>query len=117
MQAPKPANKDRSQSKEAVIAAIQDVARQLGHVPTAREFRPLGRVSMWQVTGRFGTYRNALRAAGLQPSQRGVKVEAAALLEDWGKVVRKLGLVPSQSQYKKAENIHANAFFCALKDG
>src|SRR6267154_350316 len=72
----KPMGKDRSQSKEAVIAAIQDVARQLGHVPTAREFRPLGRVSLWQVTGRFGTYRNALRAAGLQPSQRGVKVEA-----------------------------------------
>jgi Homing endonuclease associated repeat len=102
----KPKNKDRSQSKEAVIAAIQEVARQVGHVPTAREFRPLGRVSLWQVTGRFGTYRNALRAAGLEPSQRGVKVEAAALLEDWGKAVRKLGLV-----------LHANAFFCALRDG
>jgi len=111
----KPMGKDRSQSKEAVIAAIQDVARQLGHVPTAREFRPLGRVSLWQVTGRFGTYRNALRAAGLQPSQRGVKVEAAALLEDWGKVVRKLGLVPSQRQYKKAGRYSCECFFLRFK--
>jgi hypothetical protein len=93
--------KDRNQSKEAVIAAIQEVARQVGHVPTAREFRPLGRVSLWLVTGRFGTYRNALRAAGLEPNQGGVKVEAAALLEDWGRVVRKVGGVPSKNQYRE----------------
>jgi Homing endonuclease associated repeat len=111
----KPMNKDRSQSKEAVIAAIQEVARQVGHVPTAREFRPLGRVSLWQVTGRFGTYRNALRAAGLEPSQRGVKVEAAALLEDWGKAVRKLGLVPSQRQYRKAGIYSCECFFLRFK--
>jgi len=111
----KPMGKDRSQSKEAVIAAIQDVARHLGHVPTAREFRPLGRVSLWQVTGRFGTYRNALRAAGLEPNQRGVKVEAAALLEDWGKVVRKLGLVPSQKQYRKAGRYSCECFFLRFK--
>jgi hypothetical protein len=111
----KPMGKSRSQSKEAVIAAIQDVAGQLGHVPTAREFRPLGRVSLWQVTGRFGTYRNALQAAGLQPSQRGVKVEAAALLEDWGKVVRKLGLVPSQRQYKQAGRYSCECFFLRFK--
>ena len=111
----KPTGKDRSQSKEAVIAAIQEVARQLGHVPTAREYRSLGRVSLWQVTGRFGMYRNALRAAGLEPSQRGVKVEAAALLEDWGKVVRKLGLVPSQRQYKKAGRYSCECFFLRFK--
>jgi hypothetical protein len=111
----KPMGKDRSQSKEAVIAAIQEVARQVGHVPTAREFRPLGRVSLWQVTGRFGTYGKALRAAGLEPSQRGVKVEAAALLEDWGKAVRKLGLVPSLSQYRKAGRYSCECFFLRFK--
>jgi hypothetical protein len=108
-------SKDRRMTKEQVIAAIQEVARQVGHVPTAREFRPLGRVSLWQVTGRFGTYRNALRAAGLEPSQRGVKVEAAALLEDWGKVVRKLGLVPSQRQYRKAGRYSCECFFLRFK--
>jgi hypothetical protein len=87
----------------------------MGHVPTAREFRPLGRVSLWQVTGRFGTYRNALRAAGLEPSQRGVRVEAAALLEDWGKAVRKLGLVPSQRQYRKAGRYSCECFFLRFK--
>ncbi|HXA86434.1 MAG TPA: hypothetical protein VNZ47_15235 [Candidatus Dormibacteraeota bacterium] len=115
MPEPKPTGKDRSQSKEEVIAAIQEVARQVGHVPTAREFRPLGRVSLWQVTGRFGTYRNALRAAGLEPSQRGVRVEAAALLEDWGKAVRKLGLVPSQRQYKRAGRYSCECFFLRFK--
>jgi Homing endonuclease associated repeat len=108
-------SKGRRVTKEQVIAAIQEVARQVGHVPTAREFRPLGRVSLWQVTGRFGTYRNALRAAGLKPNQRGVKVEAAALLEDWGKVVRKLGLVPSQRQYRKAGRYSSECFFLRFK--
>lgn len=115
MQAPKPTNKDRRQSKEAVIGAIQEVARQIGHVPTAREYRTLGRVSLWQVMGRFSKYRNALRAAGLEPSQKGVKVEAAALLEDWGKVVRKLGLVPSLGQYKKAGRYSCECFFLRFK--
>ena len=107
--------KTKTESKEAVIAAIQEVARQVGHVPTAREYRPLGRVSLWEVTGRFGTYRNALKAAGLEPSQRGLKVEAAALLEDWGKVVRRLGLVPSQRQYKKAGRYSNECFFLRFK--
>lgn len=115
IQAPKPTNKDKRQSKEAVIAAIQEVARQIGHVPTAREYRTLGRVSLWQVMGRFSKYRNALRAAGLEPSQKGVKVEAAALLEDWGKVVRKLGLVPSLGQYKKAGRYSCECFYLRFK--
>jgi hypothetical protein len=98
----KPMRKDKSQSKEAVIAAIRDVAGRLGRVPASREFGSLSGISLWQVTGLFGTYGNAIRAAGLEPIQRGVKVHAAALLEDWGRVVRKVGAVPTRGQYKEA---------------
>lgn len=51
---------------------------------------------------RFGTYRAAVCAAGLKPNQVGVRVEAAVLLEDWGKVARKLGRAPSNSEYERA---------------
>ena len=91
MQVPKPTSKKAGRSKEEIIAAIQEAAGRLGRVPTSREFGPLSGISLWQVTGRFGTYGNAVRAAGLEPSHQGMKVETAALLEDWGRVVRKVG--------------------------
>ncbi len=102
MPEPKPMGKDKSRTKEQIIAAIQEAARRLGRVPTSREFGPLSGISVWQVTGRFGTYGNAVRAAGLEPSHQGMKVETAALLADWGRVVRKVGAVPTRSQYKEA---------------
>jgi hypothetical protein len=102
MNVPKPTNKKAGKSKEEIIAAVQEAARQLGRAPRSREFRSLSGVSMWQVEGRFGTYCNAIRAAGLNPSWQGVKLETAAMLEDWGRVVRKVGGVPTRRQYKEA---------------
>jgi hypothetical protein len=102
MHVPKPTSKKAGRTKEEIIAAIQEAAGRLGRVPTSREFGPLSGISLWQVTGRFGTYGNAVRAAGLEPSHQGMKVEAATLLEDWGRVVRKVGAVPTREQYKEA---------------
>jgi hypothetical protein len=108
MNVPKPTGK--SKTKEEIIAAVQEAARKLGRAPRSREFTPLSGISVWQVTGRFGTYCNAVRAAGLEASQRGVKVEAAALLEDWGKVVRKVGALPSRNQYREAGSYSSDCF-------
>jgi hypothetical protein len=102
MNVPKPINKKAGKTKEEIIAAVQEAARQLGRAPRSREFTPLSGISVWQVTGRFGTYCNAVRAAGLTPRHQGMKVETASLLEDWGRVVRKVGAVPTRAQYKEA---------------
>jgi hypothetical protein len=102
MHVPKPTSKKAGRTKEEIIAEIQEAAGRLGRVPTSREFMPVSGISLWQVTGRFGTYGNAIRAAGLEPSHQGMKVEAATLLEDWGRVVRKVGAVPTRKQYKEA---------------
>lgn len=110
MPQPKPMGKHRRHTKEGIIAAIQEIASRLGYVPRSREFSPLSGISVWQVTGRFGTYCNAIRAAGLKPSQQGVRVEAAALLEDWGKVVRQIGAVPSRSRYREAGSYSPDCF-------
>src|SRR5438445_6453191 len=104
MDVPKPTNKKAGKTKEEIIAAVQEAARQLGRAPRSREFRPLSGISVWQVEGRFGTYCNAIRAAGLKPAQQGTKVESARLLEDWGRVVRQAGAVPSRNQYREAGN-------------
>jgi Homing endonuclease associated repeat len=109
MDGPKPKKYERL-SKEVIIAAIQEVARRLGRAPKSREFTPLSGISTWQLTGRFDTYCNAVRAAGLKPNQQGVKVEAAALLEDWGKVVRRVGAVPSRRLYTEAGSYSIECF-------
>ena len=102
MHVPKPTSKKAGRTKEEIIAAIQEATGRLGRVPTSREFAPLCGFSVWQVAGRFGTYGNAVRAAGLELSHQGMKVETAALLEDWGRVVRKVGALPTRRQYNQA---------------
>jgi Homing endonuclease associated repeat len=89
-------------TKERVICAIQEAARKLNHGPSGRELRQLSGITASQVARRFGTYRAAVFAAGVKPHQAGVRVEAAILLEDWGRVARKLGRVPSNSEYERA---------------
>ena len=89
-------------TKERVISAIRAAARKLGHAPNSRELRRLSGITASQMARRFGTYRAAVCAAGLKPNQVGVRVEAAVLLEDWGKVARKLGRAPSNSEYERA---------------
>jgi len=106
----KPIRKDKSQSKEAVIAAIQQVAGQLGRAPSSREFIALSGISLWQVAGCFGRYGNAVRAAGLEPSHQGVRIETAVLLEDWGRVMRKVGTIPTRKQYNEIGSFSADCY-------
>jgi hypothetical protein len=86
------------------------MASHLGRVPTSREFGTLSSISVWQVTGRFGTYGNAVQAAGLRPSHQGSKAGTAELLQDWGRVARMLGRAPSRRQYEEAGNHSCDAF-------
>jgi HNH endonuclease len=96
---PKPRTKIRS--KQQIIAALKAAARKLGHAPTSNEFTRLSGITINQVRERFGGYRLAVRAAGLTPRQWGLRVDTAALLEDWGKAVRLVGGVPSRREYER----------------
>jgi hypothetical protein len=95
----KPRPKPRT--KEQIIAALKAAARKLGHAPTSNEFTRLSGITINQVRERFSGYRVAVRAAGLTPRQWGLRVETAALLEDWGKAVRQVGGVPSRREYER----------------
>ncbi len=89
-------------TKEQVISAIQAAARKLRQGPSGRELKQLSGITASQVARRFGTYRAAVFEAGIIPHQAGVRVEADVLLEDWGRVARKLGRAPSNSEYERA---------------
>jgi hypothetical protein len=70
----------------------------------------LAGISINQVRGRFRAYRIALHAAGLKPDQSGLRVETAALLEDWARIVRKVGAVPVRWEYEKAGTYSSECF-------
>lgn len=97
-------SKSKPMSKEEIITALQAAACKLGRAPNGLEFREMSGITKFKVARRFKTYHAALRAAGLTPSASGTRIETAVLFEDWAKVVREIGGVPSQSEYLRAGN-------------
>src|ERR1041385_3849114 len=95
MRRPKP------RTKEQIIAALKAAARKLGHAPTSSEFTRLSGITINQVRERFSGYRIAVCAAGLKPNRMGMRVETAALLQDWAKAARAVGGVPSRREYER----------------
>jgi hypothetical protein len=100
----------KARSKKQIVAALKAAARKLGRTPTAGELKFLAGISINQVRGRFPGYRNALHAAGLKPDQSGLRVETAALLEDWARIARKVGAVPVRREYEKAGTYSSECF-------
>ena len=86
-------------ARKEIIAALRSAARKLRCTPSRRELGEISGISMHKIARYFQTYRNALAAAGIMPNQSGRRIEMAVLMADWGKVVRKVGGVPSQGEY------------------
>src|SRR5712671_5770978 len=110
---PRPLAKVRT--KQQIIAALKAAARKLGHAPTSVELYLLTGISRSQVAYRFHGYRAAVRAAGLEPENNGVRIETAALLHDWGNVLRKVDAVPSGREYERAGRYSRFAFYERFK--
>jgi hypothetical protein len=72
-------------------------------------------ISRNQVAWRFHGYRAAVRAAGLEPENNGVRIETAALLHDWGNVLRQVDAVPSGREYEQAGRYSRFAFYERFK--
>jgi hypothetical protein len=86
-------------SKEEVIAAIKKATEELGHVPSLNELAGTGRVSKHAIRRHFGQYLRALDACGLERNGHGYKLSPKALFEDWMRLARQLGKIPSIIDY------------------
>jgi hypothetical protein len=98
-------------SKEEVIAAIQQSAVQVGHPPSLPELEKTMKITRRAIQGHFPTYREALRAAGLERTGGGYKNDTGAMLLDWAETVRKLGKVPTTVEY----NLHGEYSLSAMR--
>ena len=85
-------------TKEEIIAAIKECEATLGHVPSCSELKQF-KVGKRGILTNFGSYRVALQACGMERSGHGHKVSMRALFLDWAGLVRKMGKIPTISEY------------------
>jgi len=87
-------------SKEEILKAIRSCARKLKHNPNRRELRLTARVSEEALHKHFGGLKGALEKAGLRPSGSGFRQQESTVLLDWARVARKLGKIPTVTEYE-----------------
>jgi hypothetical protein len=81
--------------KQQIVNSIAAVAKKLGRAPTRAEFTSRSGISAFFVLQRFSSWSDAVKAAGLRPYTLNKRAEDRALLQDWGKAVRrKRGILP-----------------------
>jgi Homing endonuclease associated repeat len=87
--------------KNAVLDEIRRVARTMGHAPSRTEFQARSQLREYHVLQHFSRWKEAIRAAGLEPDAANVRLEDGALLEDWGSMVRRLRQIPTRAYYRR----------------
>jgi hypothetical protein len=85
--------------RNGILEAIGRAAKKLGRPPHRGELPRVAGISHSVVLKHFASLRNAVRAAGLEPSRRGLKVPAEDLLKDFARVASELGHAPNRNEY------------------
>lgn len=85
----------------AVVDAIRESAKTLGRAPSRREFMRASGMTEYQVLRHFPSWREAVRAAGLDSDPTNLPLEPSVLLEDWGELVRRGRRIPTRNQYRR----------------
>ncbi|HET8923227.1 MAG TPA: hypothetical protein VFN26_09565 [Candidatus Acidoferrum sp.] len=90
--------------KKHIIDSIGGIARKLGRAPSLSEFIARSGISAYFVLRCFPGWNDAVRAAGLRPNMLNVRVEDRALLEDWGRQVRRnRGIHPRHAHLRQGK--------------
>jgi HNH endonuclease len=89
-----------SMTKEEVIAAIQQCAAALGHVPTYPELEKLSGMNRWNIRKNFANYGQALEASGVERRGSGHSWQSNALFVTWAEIARSLKKIPTTFEYE-----------------
>lgn len=96
--------------KQVVLDAVRSAAQKLGHPPSRNEFKKISGMSEYQVLRHFPSWREVVRAAGLEPDATNIRLDDDALLLDWGKIVRKNRQIPTRDQYRREGSFSPGVF-------
>ena len=87
-------------TREEIIAAVMKCTEELGHAPSVGELLTRTKVSIYAIRKNFGNYKRALKECGLERGGSGYTVSLETLFPDWAGVVRKLGRIPTMTDYR-----------------
>ncbi len=87
--------------RDEVLVAIRAAAQSLGRPPSRSEFKSSSGMTEYQVLKHFPSWREAVRAAGLEPHSTNIPIGPEVLLEDWGEFVRSTRRIPTRDQYRR----------------
>lgn len=96
--------------QDEVLHAIREAAKTLGRPPSRSEFKSSSGMTEYQVLKHFPSWREAVRAAGLEPHSTNQPLDPAVLLEDWGEFVRRTRRIPTRDQYRRDGTYSAGVF-------
>ncbi len=97
--------------RNEILEAIRRAAEKLGRPPHRGELPRVAGISHSVVLKHFASLRDAVRAAGLEPSRRGLKVAAEDLLKDFARVAEELGRAPNRNEYVRHGEYAAGTFY------
>jgi hypothetical protein len=75
--------------KYQIVSSMEKIASKLGRAPSQKEFNSLSDISTYHVLQHFRSWNDAVRASRLRSYTLKIKPKDYALLEDWGRAVRR----------------------------
>lgn len=100
-------NRHDNASEDDLLTDLHQVTSDLNVIPTAHQYREHGKYSLSLLTDVFGSYNNALEAAGLDV-RHPKNIPAEELLADLAEVADTLGEAPYEYQYSEHGTYHAD---------
>ena len=92
---------DNAMTKQGILDGIRKCAKKLGHAPSYTELQRTMKVTRREIRKHFGTYTKAVRECGLERRGSGHPVAMDALFKDWARVARKIGKLPTVTEYER----------------
>lgn len=96
-------------SEEDLISELNSLAEELGHVPRKDEMRNQGKRSAAVYQERFGSWNEALRAAGFEPNERW-RIPREELLAELRTVANELGHPPTTTEMNEYGKFSINPY-------
>lgn len=93
--------KEKRQTKEQILEFIRNLAGKLGRTPSKREFEEFSKLTEFQIQKHFTSWNEAVRTAGFEPNEKNFRLDDNVLLEDWAKLVKRRGKIPTVNEYRR----------------
>ena len=101
---------NENMTREQVMAAIRGCTDEIGRVPNRMELAKRTGLSRHDVNRYFGNYMMALKECGLEKTGGGMKVGIERLFNDWTRVVRLNGRLPTVFEFERESRYSVRPF-------